>query len=116
MKLNIVFWCLGLCLFCFQAKVWASDSFLLVLENHLFTPSQIEIPAGKKVRLIIENRDPEPEEFDSFDLNREKVLFPGKTNVIYIGPLEPGEYRFFGEFSPNTAQGLIVVKEQVDAS
>lgn len=116
MKLNIVFWLLGLGLLCFQAKALASDSFLVILENHLFTPSKIEIPAGKKVRLVIENKDSEPEEFDSFDLNREKVLFPGRKSVIYIGPLEPGEYRFFGEFSPNTAQGVVIVKEQDNAS
>ncbi|CCQ09246.1 FIG00536623: hypothetical protein [Pseudoalteromonas luteoviolacea B = ATCC 29581] len=92
------------------------DSVFITLENHLFSPSVVEIPAGKKVRLIIENKDIEPEEFDSFDLNREKVLFPGRKNVIYIGPLSVGEYRFFGEFSPNTAQGKVIVKAVNDAS
>ena len=30
--------------------------------------------------------------------------------VIFIGPLSPGEYPFFGEFYPRTAQGKVVVE------
>ncbi len=87
--------------------------FELVLQDHLFFPAEIHIPADQKVRLVIENRDATPEEFDSFDLNREKVLFPGRKSVIYVGPLEPGRYTFFGEFSPNTARGVVVVEKEV---
>ncbi|MDB2553734.1 cupredoxin domain-containing protein, partial [Gammaproteobacteria bacterium] len=28
--------------------------------------------------------------------------------IIFIGPLAPGIYTFFGEFFPKTAQGVIV--------
>ena len=81
----------------------------LVIENHLFYPSELSIPANKKVKLIIENRDETPEEFDSFDLNREKVIFANSKAVVFIGPLSPGEYHFFGEYNPNTALGKVVV-------
>ena len=76
------------------------------------------VPANKKVRLLIENQDSTPEEFDSFDLNREKVLYPNRKSVIYIGPLTPGRYEFFGEFSPNTARGAVIAteKERPDAN
>jgi len=30
--------------------------------------------------------------------------------VIFIGPLPPGRYPYFGEFHPETAQGLIIVE------
>ena len=53
-----------------------------------------------------------PEEFDSFDLNREKVIFAQHKVVIFIGPLQPGEYHFFGEYAPNTAQGTVVAIEK----
>lgn len=83
----------------------------LRIKDHLFFPSTIEIPAGKKVRLMVINEDDTPEEFESYKLNREKVI-PGNTRtVIFIGPLPPGEYPFFGEFYPKTAQGKVVVKE-----
>ncbi|WP_286235209.1 cupredoxin domain-containing protein [Thalassotalea sediminis] len=82
----------------------------LVLKKHLFYPSEVKIPAGKKVKLVIDNQDQRPEEFDSFDLNREKVLFPGRKSVIYIGPLSPGSYEFFGEYNPNSAIGKVIVE------
>jgi len=83
--------------------------FQLQLKNHLFYPTEIEIPENTKVKLVIYNQDQTPEEFDSFDLNREKVIFPEKKAVIFIGPLAPGRYEFFGEFNPNSAQGAIIV-------
>lgn len=85
--------------------------FRLTLEDNLFFPSRLEIPAGTKIKLIIINLDSTPEEFDSFDLNREKVIFPHRQAVIYIGPLKPGEYEFFGEYNPNTARGVLVATD-----
>ena len=82
--------------------------FRLVLENHLFFPSRLEVPADTKFKLIIENRDSSPEEFDSFDLNREKVIFPRRSAALYIGPLEPGNFEFFGEYNSSTARGTVV--------
>lgn len=79
------------------------------LKNHLFFPAEIEIPANTKVKLIIYNHDQTPEEFDSFDLNREKVIFPKTKSVIFIGPLPVGRYEFFGEFNPISANGAIIV-------
>ncbi|MFT6624266.1 MAG: hypothetical protein ACJAZI_000327 [Cycloclasticus sp.] len=80
------------------------------IRNHLFFPSEFEIPAQTKVKLLITNQDPTAEEFESYELNREKVI-PGKSKgVVFIGPLPPGEYPFFGEFYPKTAQGKILIK------
>jgi len=88
----------------------AEHEVTLVIRDHLFFPATLEIPAGMKVRVMIDNQDPTPEEFDSKPLNREKVI-PGKSKtVIFIGPLAPGQYEFTGEFYPKTAQGKVVVK------
>lgn len=83
---------------------------LLEIRDHLFFPSIIEIPTGVKVRLVIDNQDSTPEEFESYPLNREKVISGNSRTVVFIGPLPPGEYPFFGEFYPKTAQGKVVVK------
>lgn len=80
------------------------------IRDHLFYPSMIEVPANQKVRLFIINNDPTPEEFESYELNREKVIPGNGRTVIFIGPLPPGEYPFFGEFFPKTAQGKVVAK------
>ena len=89
---------------------FAADDIAVSIENHRFTPSRIEIPAGQKVRLMVENKDSTPEEFDSSDLRIEKVI-PGKAKApIFVGPLKAGEYKFIGEFNSSTAQGVIVAK------
>lgn len=80
------------------------------IRNHLFFPPQIVIPADTKVKLLITNHDPTPEEFESYELNREKVISGNSKAVIFIGPLPPGEYPFFGEFYPKTAQGKVLVQ------
>ena len=87
----------------------AAPTVELEIINHVFQPSSVEIPAGQKVRLLVVNRDATPEEFESYELNREKVIAGHAKAVIFVGPLAPGEYPFFGEFNPKTAQGVIRV-------
>lgn len=82
----------------------------LEIRDHLFIPSELVVPANTKVKLIVYNRDPTPEEFESYELNREKVIMGGQRAVIFIGPLAPGEYPFFGEFNPKTAQGKVIAQ------
>lgn len=87
----------------------AVPEFTIILKDHLFYPSTINIPANKKVKFVIHNQDNTPEEFDSFSLNREKVIFANRSTSIFIGPLKPGVYDFFGEYHPHKAQGKVIV-------
>jgi plastocyanin len=82
----------------------------LTAKNGRFEPELLEMPAGKKVQLIVKNEGPGAEEFESTDLNREKVVAPGKSITLYLGPLKEGSYTYFGDFHPDTAKGKIVVK------
>jgi hypothetical protein len=88
----------------------ADDEFKLVLEGHRFQPAELVVPAGKKIRLVIENRDGTAEEFESHALNREKVVAGKATATIYIGPLKPGRYPFMGEYNEATAKGVVVAQ------
>lgn len=88
----------------------AEDYVVIIIKNHKFQPAEITIPAGKKMELIIDNQDPTPEEFESHELNREKIIAGNSKARIFIGPLAPGRYPFFGEFNEATAQGVIIVK------
>ena len=92
------------------------QEFIVILKNHLFYPAEITIPSNKKIKLIIDNQDDSIEEFDSFSLNREKVLFPQQKSIIYIGPLPVGSYTFFGEYHPNSARGVVIVTSKVISS
>ena len=84
--------------------------FNLVIKDHRFEPSEIEIPAKTKIKLVIKNMDSSSEEFESKDLRREKVIPGGSEASVYIGPLDAGRYGFIGEFNPKTARGTIIVK------
>ena len=82
----------------------------IVIKQHRFEPNLVEVPAGVRVRLIVDNQDPTAEEFESTDLRREKVV-PGKSKgIVWVGPLPAGEYAFFGDFHQKTAQGKLVAK------
>lgn len=92
------------------ASAAADDSYTLTIKDHRFEPAQLDVPAGKKLKLLVQNLDPTPEEFESHDLKREKII-PGKGQaLISIGPLKPGTYKFVGEYHESTAQGRIVAK------
>jgi heme/copper-type cytochrome/quinol oxidase subunit 2 len=91
--------------------VAAPPTYEIEIRNHIFEPEEITIPANTKVKLIVHNRDSTPEEFESFELNREKVIMGGAKATIFVGPLPPGEYPFFGEFNPGTALGKIIVSD-----
>lgn len=87
-----------------------TPEFTIVIKDHTFQPAELTIPANTKVKLIVDNQDATPEEFESHELNREKVI-PGNSQAkIFVGPLEAGVYPFFGEFNPATAQGKLTVK------
>ena len=100
--------CLALALALASAPVSAAPPIVEIeIRDHLFYPSEVVVPANTKVKLLVKNLDPTPEEFESYELNREKVISGNSQAVIFIGPLDPGEYPFFGEFYPKTAQGKV---------
>jgi plastocyanin len=88
----------------------ADAGYKLVINDHRFQPAEITIPSGTKIKLTVENQDATPEEFDSHELNREKVISGHSTATIFIGPLAPGRYPFTGEFHSATAQGVIIAQ------
>lgn len=97
------------------ATLGAPPEYEIEIRNHLFHPDVVRIPGNTKVKLVVYNRDTTPEEFESFELNREKVIMGGAKAIIFVGPLPPGEYAFFGEFNPMTALGKIIVEGNDDA-
>lgn len=82
----------------------------LELHNHVFTPAEITVPAGKPVVLHIRNMDTTAEEFDSSDLKVEKVISAGGAAVVHLRPLAAGRYKFEGEYHEKTAQGSVIAQ------
>ena len=102
---------LFLCLALFPGLALAADpEYTISILDHRFNPAELRVPAGKKIKLLIENKDPTAEEFESHELHREKVIPPNSKLPVFIGPLAPGSYPFFGDFHPQTAKGVIIAE------
>ena len=100
----------GLFVLALAPPVLADDpSFSIVLKNNQFVPSEVVIPAGVKVKLVVRNDNPTASEFESSQFHREKVVPPGQEVSVFVGPLDPGSYEFFDDFHPET-RGHLVVK------
>lgn len=105
--------CLAVAALCWlipAATLAADPDYTLAIQDHRFQPAELSVPADKKIKLTIENRDATPEEFESHALNREKLVAGKSSTTIFIGPLKPGRYPFLGEFNDKTAQGVIVAQ------
>ena len=93
------------------AGAWGDDTVIeLRFENRSFTPQTVTVPANQALTIRVTNASKEPIEFESFKLNREKVVGPGETITVRISPLRPGSYDFYDDFHQDVPAGSIVVK------
>lgn len=95
------------------AAAWAedqSDPIVISLKGNRFTPAEIHVAAGKPALLLVRNEDSTPEEVESGPLSVEKVVPAGAQSKIRLRALEPGRYPFFGEYHPDTAQGVVIAE------
>ena len=82
----------------------------LTVRGHRFIPDELRVPAGRSVLIDVTNEDPTAEEFDSSDLGVEKIVAAGRKMTVRLHPLEPGRYKFIGEFNADTAQGVVIAE------
>lgn len=87
-----------------------NPTYTITIKDHRFEPAELKVPAGQKIKLIVKNTDPTAEEFESHDLQREKIIAGGAEAVITLRPLDKGTYKFFGEFHQDTAQGQLIAE------
>jgi Cupredoxin-like domain len=84
-------------------------NFTLIIKDRVFDRAELDVPAKVKFTLTVKNLDAAPSEFESADLNREKIVVGGSAITVYLGPLARGRYEFFDDFNP-AARGFIVAK------
>jgi plastocyanin len=108
--MRVTTWFAALLALAVAAPALADDpSFSIVLRNNQFVPSEVQIPAGVKVKLVVRNENPTTSEFESTQFHREKIVQPGQEITVFVGPLDPGSYEFFDDFHQET-RGHLVVK------
>ncbi len=105
-------WALTMVLMAAAPAFAAPDEYTLTIKNNTFDPKVLTVPAGKKFKLLVVNKDSTPAEFESKVLSREKVIPGNSTGIINLGPLKPGRYGFVEEFheSQPGAQGTLVAE------
>lgn len=93
----------------FPASAYAED-YVITIKDHQFSPRELTLPADQKVKITIKNLDSTPAEFESYDLNREKVVSANSEIAVFVGPLGAGSYSYFDDFHRDTTKGTITVK------
>ena len=102
---------LGVGLVGVSSPSWSEEvPYKIIIKDHQFLPQELTIPAGQKVKILVENQDASPEEFESYELNREQEIDGNNQIKVFIGPLKSGKYNYFGEYHQDTAQGVIVAE------
>lgn len=101
---------LALTLATFPALGAEPPTYTLDIHAHAFAPATLAIPAGTRIKLLVKNTRALPSEFESFDLNREKIVPPGATVTVWIGPLAAGQYKIFDDFNPATTGWIVAAK------
>jgi Cupredoxin-like domain len=82
----------------------------LRFENHRFSPQTLTVAADTPLEIRVVNLSRERIEFESFKLNREKVVEPGGAVIVKLPALRPGSYDFFDDFHEDVPEGAIVAK------
>jgi hypothetical protein len=82
----------------------------LRFENRRFIPQTITVPANQPFKIKITNSSKEAIEFESFKLNREKVVGPGESVIVLVPALRPGSYDFYDDFHQDVPEGTINAK------
>ena len=94
--------------FVFVGMAQAED-FVITLKGTQFSPVELSVPAGQKIKITVKNLNDSPAEFECSALNREKIVTPHGEITLFIGPLDAGHYDYVNDFD-HTIKGVITAK------
>lgn len=86
-----------------------AKDYTITLKGTEFKPANLDVAAGEKFKLIVKNDTDKAAEFESEDLDREKVVAAHSSVVLDIGPLKAGVYPYENEFHAES-KGTITAK------
>ncbi len=98
---------------------WATQSaaqpvelptFHIVVRDGRFSPERLEVPAGTRIKLTLQNDGPGPLEFENDEMRIEKILAPGARSFVVLPKLKAGEYEFIDEFNPITGRLTVIAR------
>jgi len=86
-----------------------ADGYTIILKDRAWSPVDLVVPAGQKVKITVKNLNDKPAEFESATLNREKVVTQHGEITVFVGPLDAGHYSYVNDFD-RTTTGTITAK------
>jgi len=93
-----------------RAQSGELPTFHVVVADGRFSPARLEVPAGTRIKLTLQNDGPGPLEFENDDMRIEKILAAGGRSFVVLPRLQPGEYSFVDEFNPITGELIVIAK------
>ena len=81
---------------------------VITAQNGKFNPATLELKENQNIKLSVKNLESKEVEFESYTLNKEEKIKPGKSKEIYIKDLKKGNYAFFDD-NNESAKGEIIV-------
>ncbi|WP_052130755.1 cupredoxin domain-containing protein [Erwinia typographi] len=106
----------GFSLLCFSlpsvAEISERTVLPLTLTDNGFLPAELTAFAGNKLIIRMTNKSSRVAELESYDMKFEKIAPQGKTVSVFAGPLRPGKYRFFDDYSLSGYSGWLTIREE----
>ena len=93
-----------------EARADELPTYHVIAKGGRLSPERIEVPAGKRIKLTLQNEGPGPIEFENLDMRVEKVLAPGGTSFVVTPQLKPGAHTFIDEFHPETGSMQLIAR------
>jgi high-affinity iron transporter len=87
----------------------AADDYTITLKDKTFSPAELIVPAGQKIKITVKNLNAKAAEFESETLHREKLVPAGGAITVALGPLNAGSYAYVNDFD-ETVKGMITAK------
>ena len=87
-----------------------TPAFTLTLENDVFSPADLKVPANKAFVLKVINKEKIAAEIEAKDLKIEKVAAAGTEIIANVKPLAPGRYLLVNEYKEDSVKTYIVAE------
>ena len=85
-------------------------TFRLTLQDDVFTPSELKVPANTAFMLKVLNKEKAGAEIEAKDLKIEKVVAAGGEITMRVKPMKPGRYLLVNEYKEDKAKIFVVVE------
>lgn len=90
-----------------NGTVSAGDEVRVIATDFTFEPTEVNLQAGKPVKLVLENRGQFPHDISIFELGVKAVAAPGESATTTVTAKTAGSYKFFCSVPGHEQAGMV---------